>query len=185
MKIGNNGNLVLGPFDESTPCLMIVLMNCQTKLRINHLTALKSVAILENLKYTFVDDSNDSQQHKPVKGQDKAEGSSTIQNIRIPDSKTPDFEYDFNEAAEMPPENIQSARRLRMVREDTGAPYEGATCAWMVTDEAVGCTRAFLTMWRSSQRLICRGRPEPGLRVNYISRIHWFQHLTTQSERPN
>ncbi|GFW48697.1 hypothetical protein TNCV_4242781 [Trichonephila clavipes] len=28
MKIGNNGNLVLGPFDESMPCLMIVLMNC-------------------------------------------------------------------------------------------------------------------------------------------------------------
>ncbi|GFW92302.1 DUF1758 domain-containing protein [Trichonephila clavipes] len=47
MKIGSNGNLVLGPFDESTPCLMIVLMNCQTKLRINHLTAVKSVAILE------------------------------------------------------------------------------------------------------------------------------------------
>ncbi|GFV63560.1 alpha-2 adrenergic receptor [Trichonephila clavipes] len=49
MKIANNGNLVWGPFDESTPCLMIVLMNCQTKLRINHLTAVKSVAILENL----------------------------------------------------------------------------------------------------------------------------------------
>ncbi|GFW74878.1 tigger transposable element-derived protein 1 [Trichonephila clavipes] len=48
MKIGNNGNLVLDPFDESTPCLMIVLMNCQTKLRINHLTTVKSVAILEN-----------------------------------------------------------------------------------------------------------------------------------------
>ncbi|GFY34707.1 alpha-2 adrenergic receptor [Trichonephila clavipes] len=48
MKIENNGNLVLGPFDESTPCLMIVLMNCQTKLRINHLTAVKSVAILES-----------------------------------------------------------------------------------------------------------------------------------------
>ncbi|GFU60113.1 alpha-2 adrenergic receptor [Trichonephila clavipes] len=48
MKIGNNDNLVLGPFDESTPCLMIVLMNCQTKLRINHLTAVKSVAILES-----------------------------------------------------------------------------------------------------------------------------------------
>ncbi|GFS82484.1 alpha-2 adrenergic receptor [Trichonephila clavipes] len=48
MKIGNNGNLVLGPFDESTPCLMIVLMNCQTKLRINHLTAVKSIAILES-----------------------------------------------------------------------------------------------------------------------------------------
>ncbi|GFY24442.1 transposable element Tcb2 transposase [Trichonephila clavipes] len=42
MKIGNNGNLVLGPFDESSPCLMIVLMNFQTKLRINHLTAVKS-----------------------------------------------------------------------------------------------------------------------------------------------
>ncbi|GFU34539.1 alpha-2 adrenergic receptor [Trichonephila clavipes] len=49
MKIGNNGNLVLGPFDESTPCLMIVLMNCQTKLRINHLTAVNSFAILERL----------------------------------------------------------------------------------------------------------------------------------------
>ncbi|GFX98583.1 integrase catalytic domain-containing protein [Trichonephila clavipes] len=48
MKIGNNGNLVLCPFDESTPCLMIVLMNCQTKLRINHLTAVKLVAILES-----------------------------------------------------------------------------------------------------------------------------------------
>ncbi|GFV62272.1 transposable element Tcb1 transposase [Trichonephila clavipes] len=50
MKIGNNGNLVLGPFDESTPYLMIVLMNCQTKLRINHLTAVKSVAILESIR---------------------------------------------------------------------------------------------------------------------------------------
>ncbi|GFW81960.1 adhesion G protein-coupled receptor B2 [Trichonephila clavipes] len=28
MKIGNNGNLVFGPFDESTLCLLIVLMNC-------------------------------------------------------------------------------------------------------------------------------------------------------------
>ncbi|GFT70149.1 uncharacterized protein TNCV_3456151 [Trichonephila clavipes] len=40
-----------------------------------------------------------------------------------------------------------SARRLRMVRKDTGAPSEGATCAWMAADEAVGYTRAFLTMW--------------------------------------
>ncbi|GFW06293.1 adhesion G protein-coupled receptor B2 [Trichonephila clavipes] len=52
MKIGNNGNLVLGPFDESTPCLMIVLMNCQTKLRINYLTAVKSIVweIAENAR---------------------------------------------------------------------------------------------------------------------------------------
>ncbi|GFW51175.1 uncharacterized protein TNCV_3594571 [Trichonephila clavipes] len=58
------------------------------------------------------------------------------------------------------------ARRLRTVREDTGAPSEGATCAWIAADEAVGCTRAFLMMWWSSRRLVCRGRPEPGLRVN-------------------
>ncbi|GFY24418.1 uncharacterized protein TNCV_1014661 [Trichonephila clavipes] len=73
-----------------------------------------------------------------------------------------------------------------MVREDTAAPSEDATCAWMAADEAVGCTHAFLTMWWSSQRLVCRGRPDPGLRVNDFSRIHWSQHLlTTESERPN
>ncbi|GFW29658.1 uncharacterized protein TNCV_3935261 [Trichonephila clavipes] len=44
-----------------------------------------------------------------------------------------------------------SARRLRMAREETGAPIESATCAWMAADEAVGCTCAFLTMWRSSR----------------------------------
>ncbi|GFW88750.1 uncharacterized protein TNCV_4972431 [Trichonephila clavipes] len=31
-----------------------------------------------------------------------------------------------------------SARHLRMVLEDTVGPREGATCAWMVADEAVG-----------------------------------------------
>ncbi|GFX18790.1 uncharacterized protein TNCV_3019461 [Trichonephila clavipes] len=66
-----------------------------------------------------------------------------------------------------------SARRLQ---EDTGAPDEGATCAWMAADDAVGCTRAFLTMWRSSRRLVCRGRHEPRICVNDISRIHWSQH---------
>ncbi|GFX42969.1 uncharacterized protein TNCV_4058921 [Trichonephila clavipes] len=77
-------------------------------------------------------------------------------------------------------------RRLRTVREDAGALSETATCAWMAADEAVGCTWALLTMWRSSRRLIGRGRPEPGHRVNDISRIHWSQHLlTTQSEWPN
>ncbi|GFU78914.1 uncharacterized protein TNCV_307551 [Trichonephila clavipes] len=73
-----------------------------------------------------------------------------------------------------------------MVREDTGVPNGGAACAWMAADEAVGCTRAFLTLWQSSRRLVCRGRPEPGLRVNDISRIHWSQHLlTTQPLRPS
>ncbi|GFT53300.1 uncharacterized protein TNCV_4233901 [Trichonephila clavipes] len=43
-----------------------------------------------------------------------------------------------------------SGRCLRMVREDTGAPTEGATCAWMAADEAVDCTLAFLMMRRSS-----------------------------------
>ncbi|GFX99119.1 uncharacterized protein TNCV_2493001 [Trichonephila clavipes] len=70
--------------------------------------------------------------------------------------------------------------------EKTGAPSDGATCAWMAADEALGCTRAFLTMWRSSRRLVCRARPEPGLRVNNTSRIQWSQHLlTAQSERPS
>ncbi|GFX12006.1 uncharacterized protein TNCV_2997901 [Trichonephila clavipes] len=50
-----------------------------------------------------------------------------------------------------------------MVRKDTGNPSDDATCAWMAADEAVGCTRVFLTMWWSSRRLVCRGRPEPGL----------------------
>ncbi|GFW18039.1 uncharacterized protein TNCV_2281431 [Trichonephila clavipes] len=73
-----------------------------------------------------------------------------------------------------------------MVREETGAPSRGATCAWMVAIEAVGGTRTFLTMGRSFRRLISRGCPESGLRVNDTSRIHQSQHLlTTQSKRPD
>ncbi|GFT84964.1 uncharacterized protein TNCV_2507721 [Trichonephila clavipes] len=66
-----------------------------------------------------------------------------------------------------------TAKRLRMVRKDTGVPNEGASCVWMAAYETVGCTRAFRTMWRSSRRLACQGFHEPGLRVNDISRIHW------------
>ncbi|GFW11434.1 uncharacterized protein TNCV_3809531 [Trichonephila clavipes] len=40
-----------------------------------------------------------------------------------------------------------SSRRLRMVRDDIGAPNEGATYTWLAADEAIGCTHAFLTMW--------------------------------------
>ncbi|GFS90104.1 uncharacterized protein TNCV_507801 [Trichonephila clavipes] len=58
-----------------------------------------------------------------------------------------------------------SARCLRMVREDTGTSSEGDTCEWMEANEAVGCTRAFLTMWWSSRRLVCQGRHEPGLHM--------------------
>ncbi|GFW66464.1 uncharacterized protein TNCV_3309831 [Trichonephila clavipes] len=61
-----------------------------------------------------------------------------------------------------------SARRLRMVQEDTGTPIENTACAWMAVNEAVGYTRTFLTMWWSSLLLVCRGRPKPGLRVNDI-----------------
>ncbi|GFX33146.1 uncharacterized protein TNCV_5043131 [Trichonephila clavipes] len=79
-----------------------------------------------------------------------------------------------------------SAKCLHMVREDTRTPNEGPTCAWMAADEAVGCTRVFLTMGRSSRRLVCRGHPEPGLHVNDISQIRWSQYLfRTQSERLN
>ncbi|GFT51951.1 uncharacterized protein TNCV_1226641 [Trichonephila clavipes] len=78
------------------------------------------------------------------------------------------------------------ARHLRMVREDTGAPTEGAICAGRAVDKAVGCRHAFLTMWWSSQRLVFRGHPEPGLRVNDISRIQRYQHLLlTQSKWPS
>ncbi|GFW37253.1 uncharacterized protein TNCV_5021511 [Trichonephila clavipes] len=66
-----------------------------------------------------------------------------------------------------------SVRRLRMFGEDTWAPSEGATCAWMMADEAVRCTHSILTMWWSSRRLVCRRHPEPDLLVNDISRIHW------------
>ncbi|GFW65008.1 uncharacterized protein TNCV_392741 [Trichonephila clavipes] len=75
-----------------------------------------------------------------------------------------------------------SARRLLMVQEDTSAPTEGAICAWMAVDEAVGCTRAFLTMGRSSRRLVCRGRPESGLPVNDISRIHWSKTYSQHNQ---
>ncbi|GFU17917.1 uncharacterized protein TNCV_4029341 [Trichonephila clavipes] len=72
-----------------------------------------------------------------------------------------------------------------MVREDTRTPSEGATCSWMASDEVVGCTRAFLTMRRTSRRLVCRGRV-PGLLANDISQVRWSQHLlTTQSKRHN
>ncbi|GFW00982.1 uncharacterized protein TNCV_1762201 [Trichonephila clavipes] len=63
-------------------------------------------------------------------------------------------------------------------------PNEGATCAWIAADEAVGCTSAFLMKRRSSRRLICRGRSGSGLRENDNAPIPWSQHfLTTQSER--
>ncbi|GFY04034.1 uncharacterized protein TNCV_1198121 [Trichonephila clavipes] len=45
--------------------------------------------------------------------------------------------------------------RHRIVREDAGSPSEGAACAWKADDEAVSCMLAFLTMWRSSPRLVC------------------------------
>ncbi|GFW30339.1 uncharacterized protein TNCV_3851101 [Trichonephila clavipes] len=79
-----------------------------------------------------------------------------------------------------------SSRHLRMVKEDSEAPSEGVTYEWMATDEAVGVMRPFLTMWWSSRRLVCRGRPESSLRVNDISQIYWSQQLLTkQSEWPN
>ncbi|GFU40045.1 uncharacterized protein TNCV_3348061 [Trichonephila clavipes] len=55
-----------------------------------------------------------------------------------------------------------SAKRLHIVRENTGASSEGATCAWMAADEAAGCTRAFITTWLSSRRLGVK-TSEPGL----------------------
>ncbi|GFT51720.1 uncharacterized protein TNCV_4870411 [Trichonephila clavipes] len=75
--------------------------------------------------------------------------------------------------------NVLQPGPFRMVQDETVAPNEGAVCAWMVADGVLGCTRAFLMMWWSSPRLVCPGRPEPGLRVNDISHINWSQHLHT------
>ncbi|GFX61403.1 uncharacterized protein TNCV_4894471 [Trichonephila clavipes] len=78
-----------------------------------------------------------------------------------------------------------SARRIRMAPEDTRASSEGANCAWMAADEAIGCKRAFRSMWQSSRRMVYRVRLDSGLHVNVLSQIHWSQHLpSTQSERP-
>ncbi|GFW78130.1 uncharacterized protein TNCV_136001 [Trichonephila clavipes] len=74
-----------------------------------------------------------------------------------------------------------STRCLYIVREDTGNPSEGATCAWILADEAVGRTRAFFMMWHSFRQFF-GGHPGPDFRINDISRIHWSQHLTAQSE---
>ncbi|GFV81947.1 uncharacterized protein TNCV_3151451 [Trichonephila clavipes] len=83
-----------------------------------------------------------------------------------------------------------SARRLRMVREDTGTIGVDTNCVWMSSDEAIGYTRAFLTIWglldNWSVEKVLSLVFVTKLRVNDNSRIHWSQHLlTTQSERPN
>ncbi|GFW93134.1 hypothetical protein TNCV_3888751 [Trichonephila clavipes] len=50
----------------------------------------------------------------------------------------------------------------------------------MVADEANGCMSAFLTMWRSSRRLVCQERSEPVLIYFYLSnaRTWLLDHLT-------
>ncbi|GFW62541.1 hypothetical protein TNCV_85431 [Trichonephila clavipes] len=67
------------------------------------------------------------------------------------------------------PSNGLRRHRVTLGKTD---PSEGSTYAWMTANEAVGCSCAFLTMWRSSRQLIRQGRPEPRLRVNDLSQIH-------------
>ncbi|GFU62201.1 hypothetical protein TNCV_2474321 [Trichonephila clavipes] len=66
-----------------------------------------------------------------------------------------------------------------MILEDTGARSEGAVCVWTATNNVVGSTRACRMMRRSSRRLVCQGRPEPGRRVNDTSSFHWLRNLLT------
>ncbi|GFX20255.1 uncharacterized protein TNCV_1438141 [Trichonephila clavipes] len=61
-----------------------------------------------------------------------------------------------------------SAKRLVRVRENTGTRSEGSAFVWTVANEAVGSTRECRMMWRSSRRLVYRGRPGPGLRINDV-----------------
>ncbi|GFY23269.1 uncharacterized protein TNCV_3939651 [Trichonephila clavipes] len=77
-----------------------------------------------------------------------------------------------------------SARRFAMIRKDTVVCSEGATCVWTVSNEAVGSSRACHKIRWPSRRLVCRGCPEPGRRVNEVSSVHWFQNLlAVKSER--
>ncbi|GFY28230.1 transposable element Tcb1 transposase [Trichonephila clavipes] len=73
-----------------------------------------------------------------------------------------------------------SARRLHMVREDTGAPSEGATCASMTADEAVGFTRKSVVVLDETKQLQC-GYEIVGCRrvrrTDVVDRIHFSAPL--------
>ncbi|GFV12895.1 hypothetical protein TNCV_2773931 [Trichonephila clavipes] len=70
-----------------------------------------------------------------------------------------------------------SARHFRMVREDTGTPIKGTTCARRVADEAVGCKLVFPLMRQSSRRLVCRGRLDLCLPVFYSTENDVKRHV--------
>ncbi|GFX48077.1 uncharacterized protein TNCV_4114121 [Trichonephila clavipes] len=58
--------------------------------------------------------------------------------------------------------------------EDTGAPNEGATYAGWTLMKQLAVRVHFLRCGILLSTVFYRGRPEPGLRVYDISRIHWF-----------
>ncbi|GFX89649.1 hypothetical protein TNCV_3710811 [Trichonephila clavipes] len=59
-----------------------------------------------------------------------------------------------------------SARPLKMVWEDTGARSKADACVWTVANEVIGSARVCCMISRSSRRLVCQRRLEPGRRVN-------------------
>ncbi|GFX49772.1 uncharacterized protein TNCV_3073251 [Trichonephila clavipes] len=73
-----------------------------------------------------------------------------------------------------------SARRLRMVREDTGAPSEGATCAWMAADEAAD-SRRIVKFFQSAPRGHL-GWP-PLVYTNVIDREWWRTCLSATNDQ--
>ncbi|GFS95898.1 hypothetical protein TNCV_2259541 [Trichonephila clavipes] len=69
--------------------------------------------------------------------------------------------------------NVLQSVTFIWIKKTQGFPSEGVSCAWMAAEEAIGSTRAFLTMWRSFYTTsVVRGCPDTGLRVNDISRSH-------------
>ncbi|GFY02771.1 uncharacterized protein TNCV_3506511 [Trichonephila clavipes] len=79
---------------------------------------------------------------------------------------------------------LSSLLRLNLSLKSTGFHSAAVQLplAWHRDPKCPPALCEFLMMWRSSRRLVCRGHPDPDLRVNDISRIHWSQHLlSTQS----
>ncbi|GFV59563.1 HTH_Tnp_Tc3_2 domain-containing protein [Trichonephila clavipes] len=64
---------------------------------------------------------------------------------------------------------ISQARRLARVRTDTKDRSEDVACVWIANHETVGPMRAYRMMCQCSQPLTCRGRPEPGHCIKYLS----------------
>ncbi|GFT89912.1 hypothetical protein TNCV_1666291 [Trichonephila clavipes] len=72
-----------------------------------------------------------------------------------------------------------------MVQEDTEARSKDAACVWTVAHKGIGSTRTSHMMRRSSQCLVCPGRPKHGFRVNEVSFVSMISTLPLNSYSPS